>query len=404
MELRNQTRRQVDGISDYEYGDSDDDLYVGFVTQSSRNFSSIYNNTDTSAMANKSLLESVEHSDNYICIEIAQIVLQPSDIQLSTQKLQDIVKPNLGLVFRKPSQICIVMVDENKEIAFDLDQVAKFRFSDVTGQKEILLDMKKGFKKEFYEFPLKFLDVRLQTPVDPSRGKLDDATTIIFKICKDVDNSLIVKLINHIKQWKSTNVKPSPQYSIKNSQHSNDNTVNQEVKNKGSLIKPARDDLCEKQTIRSNTRITALDNDGNDESQVHNNNHVNDGITDWINESKEKHWTNDNINQVANSTITVQPEKRNVLKTSKNSNSDSELHITCIFITKKYALLISFDTYLKQLTALIEQRYNVKISMDRLYYRNHAREKISLIDEEDWDVAKKEAMNAETFRINLIIE
>ncbi|CAG8670932.1 11619_t:CDS:2, partial [Racocetra fulgida] len=277
MELRNRTRRQVDGISDYEYGDSDDDLYVSFETPSSRNSSSIYNSINTPAMAARSLLESVKHSDNYICIEIAQIVLQPSDIQLSTLKLQDMVKPNL-------------------EIAFNLDQVAKFRFSDVTGQKEILLDMKKGFKKEFYEFPLKCLDVRLQNPVDPSRGKLDDATTIIFKIYKDVDNSLIVKLINHIKQWKSTNVK-------------------------GSFIKSARDDLSEKPAIRSNNRITALENNGNDESQVHNNNHVNDGITDWI-ESKEKLWTNDDINQVANST--VQPEKRNSLKTSKHSNSDSE--------------------------------------------------------------------------------
>ncbi|RIB14869.1 hypothetical protein C2G38_2247985 [Gigaspora rosea] len=400
MELRN---RQVDGISDYEYGDSDDDLYVSFATPSSRNSSSIHNNIDTTVMAAGSLLESVKQSDNCVFIEIAQIVIQPLDIQLSTQKLQDKAKTNLGLVFRKPSQICIVMVDENKEIAFELDQVAKFRFSDVTGQKEILLDMKKGFKKYFYEFPLKSLDDRLQIPSDPSRGKLDDATTIKFKICKDVDNNLIVKLINHVKRWKSTNVKQLPQNNVENLQHSKDNIVNKEVKKKGSFIKPVQDDHCDKQTIRPNIGITALDNDVNDGYQTHNKSHVNDDITDWINENKEK-WTNDDISQASSSTNTVQPEKGNALKTSRNSHNDSELHITCMFITKKYALFVPFNIILKNLTALIEDRYNVKISMDRLYYSNHVGEKISLIDEEDWDVAKKEAMNAQTFRISLVIE
>ncbi|CAG8753498.1 14629_t:CDS:2, partial [Dentiscutata heterogama] len=179
----------------------------------------------------------------------------------------------------------------------------------------------------FYEFPLRSLDDRLQIPCDPSRGKLDDAATIIFKICKYVDNSLILKLINHIKRWKSTNVKQPPQYNAENSQHSKNNIVNQEVKKKGSLIKPARDDHCDKQAIRSNVGITALDNDVNNGSQTHNKNHVNDNITDWINENKEK-WTNNDKEKWTNNDKekwkNEDKEKRTNDDKEKRTNDDKE--------------------------------------------------------------------------------
>ncbi|CAG8831632.1 23505_t:CDS:2, partial [Gigaspora rosea] len=114
-----------------------------------------------------------------------------------------------------------------------------------------------------------------------------------------------------------------PQNNVENLQHSKDNIVNKEVKKKGSFIKPVQDDHCDKQTIRPNIGITALDNDVNDGYQTHNKSHVNDDITDWINENKEK-WTNDDISQASSSTNTVQPEKGNALKTSRNSHNDSE--------------------------------------------------------------------------------
>ena len=74
----------------------------------------------------------------------------------------------------------------------------------------------------------------------------------------------------------------------------------------------------------------------------------------------------------------------------------SKLYITFAFLVRSYAIVIPYETSLKDLINTIEQRYNVKVNRNTFYFKNAVNDRISIMDEEDWLVARfeaKEAMN-----------
>jgi len=50
---------------------------------------------------------------------------------------------------------------------------------------------------------------------------------------------------------------------------------------------------------------------------------------------------------------------------------------------------------------IIEQRYNIKVDLNNFYFKNAVDDKISIVDEEDWFVARFEAKEVMNNRIVL---
>ena len=74
----------------------------------------------------------------------------------------------------------------------------------------------------------------------------------------------------------------------------------------------------------------------------------------------------------------------------------AQLSITLAFLVRNYSIIIPYETSLKDLINTIEQRYNVKVNHSNFYFKNAVNDRINIVDEEDWFVARfeaKEVMN-----------
>ncbi|RIA86699.1 hypothetical protein C1645_807646 [Glomus cerebriforme] len=76
--------------------------------------------------------------------------------------------------------------------------------------------------------------------------------------------------------------------------------------------------------------------------------------------------------------------------------TEPQLYITFAFLIQSYAMVIPYETSLKDLINTIEQRYNIKVNPSNFYFKNAVNDRISIMDEGDWFVARfeaKEVMN-----------
>lgn len=69
----------------------------------------------------------------------------------------------------------------------------------------------------------------------------------------------------------------------------------------------------------------------------------------------------------------------------------AQLYITFAFLIQNYVIVIPYETSLKDLINTIEQRYNVKVNHSNLYFKNAVNDRINIVDEKDWLVARFEA-------------
>ncbi|CAG8617668.1 10059_t:CDS:2 [Acaulospora morrowiae] len=121
-----------------------------------------------------------------------------------------------------------------------------------------------------------------------------------------------------------------------------------------------------------------------------------DAIVSTVNGSNEITPSIDNLQSLEGS------DGMSEISGSTPNGNEALLHVTCIFMTRKYAMLMPFDTTLRQLVDKIEQSRKTKVSLSRLFYRNQIDDKISIFDEDDWSIAKKEAFITGSYMITLL--
>ncbi|KAG9287113.1 hypothetical protein G9A89_001007 [Geosiphon pyriformis] len=96
---------------------------------------------------------------------------------------------------------------------------------------------------------------------------------------------------------------------------------------------------------------------------------------------------------------TNQPElATSDVQLNKQYTNDSELRVNCVFIFRRHPLSIPFYLNLDQLLCLIENRVQTRLNRSRVYYINKKEEKMALVDDTDWAIAKWE-VNKERMEI-----
>ncbi|CAG8620612.1 12160_t:CDS:2 [Funneliformis mosseae] len=62
-------------------------------------------------------------------------------------------------------------------------------------------------------------------------------------------------------------------------------------------------------------------------------------------------------------------------------------------------MVIPYETSLNDLINIIDQHHNIKVNLNNLYFKNGIDDRINLVDEEDWIVARFEAKEAMSNKI-----
>ncbi|CAG8627255.1 9858_t:CDS:2, partial [Acaulospora colombiana] len=237
----------------------------------------------------------------FIKIDLCKLEIKENGSRILAANYQ-----KLSLVLRFiTSEICISLNNAIEEVVIPLDQIMKFR---VSNDRDITVEFKKNFEKFYFRYQQGPLNQREQISLDPSRGKLDGAQTILFVPAEWVDNNTLIFFGEGIKRLRF-----DPQNKIKEL-----------------------------------------------------------GI-------------NNNFSQNENDSYRAPNEK--------------ELHVTCSFLTKTYALQVPDDITFEEILNNVQTRYKVEVNPNRVTYKNQVNEIITLIDEEDWEAAKWEAKKAKSYYI-----
>ncbi|CAG8542665.1 1242_t:CDS:2 [Diversispora eburnea] len=265
------------------------------------------------------------------------------------------------------------------EIAIPVDQLQKFQY---TSERFLVLAFKENFVRIYNEFPHDNLDYRIQIPNDPSQGQLDEVNKIIFSFDDSVEDKTVHKLAREIKNWPNkSGLTPLNLLNGRNVQnlnfHSNNLTrENSNLSTMSLLDTDVGDELKDFKPLLQPSNVQKLPSQlssisSSDQSDVRT---FQNGETDGMSEFSD-----------------VTPP-----------DNDELIHVTCSFLTRKYAMLIPHDRTLKDLINEIEQTRNTKISLNRLFYKNQVNDKIDIVDDDDWKIAKKEARISKINMITLL--
>ncbi|PKK63782.1 hypothetical protein RhiirC2_854799 [Rhizophagus irregularis] len=410
---------------------------------------------------------------DYVIFECTHLKTLPSGQFYPGETPRSLNKPPLALILRIiTNEICIVLVEKKKEISIPLEQLRRFAINE---KRDIELEMKRKFRKFFYEYPLGEIDFRIQIAIDPLGGLLDDTTTIVFSPCDYVEDKRYLKLSNEMKRLRFNKENPKKQIPQLNDQEKSDKLQHNESSDMNQVstcqhIQSFNDHKrsfnqepqynCKNLNITgdgvksfekdypSKFVVTAQNVEKPNVTKGEPVHFRNKSIAEWISKTNNENimdspMTPPTIKSREEATIQLEKQVNNLFITSvangepnhslldmddreimnltrnikdpisvsklinrhealsdkryenENSNTsfitEAQLYITFAFLIQNYVIVIPYETSLKDLINTIEQRYNVKVDHSNLYFKNAVNDRINIVDEEDWLVARFEA-------------
>ncbi|CAG8620631.1 12161_t:CDS:2 [Funneliformis mosseae] len=152
-------------------------------------------------------LKAAKNLPDYVIFECAHLKILPLEQYYPEEGLRFLNKSPLALVLRIiTNEICIVLIEKKKEISLPLEHL--FRFT-INERRDIELEMKREFKKFYYEYPLGELGFRIQIAMDPLGGFLDKITTIVFSPWYYVEDEIYLRLTCEMRRLRFNKPKES---------------------------------------------------------------------------------------------------------------------------------------------------------------------------------------------------
>ncbi|GBC08142.1 hypothetical protein RclHR1_07920017 [Rhizophagus clarus] len=372
---------------------------------------------------------------DYVIFECAHLKILPSGKFYPGENSCFLNKPSLALILRiTTNEICIVLIEKKKEISIPLEQLCRFVINE---KRDIELEMRRKFRKSVSGSCL------MWRTIDPLGGLLDDVTTIVFSPFDYIEDKQYLKLNNEMKRLRFSKLNHHHQEkSDKNeSSYMVRSFKNQERQNiTGDGSKSFEKDYLSNFVVTAQNVKEPYVTEG---KPVHSRNK---SIAEWISQtnnenimSREEVTTQfeKQVNNLCNTSVAngepshslLDMDDREIMNLARNKFeikepisvskiinrnealsdkryenenlntsfiTEAQLSITFAFLIQNYVIVIPYETSLKDLINTIEQRYNVKVNHSNLYFKNAVNDRISIVDEEDWLIARfeaKEVMN-----------
>ncbi|CAI2188909.1 3200_t:CDS:2 [Funneliformis geosporum] len=390
-------------------------------------------------------LKAAKSLPEYVIFECAHLKILPLEQYFPEEQEHSrcLNKPPLALVLRiVTNEICIVLAEKKLEISFPLEHLCRFAINE---RRDIELGLKREFRKIFYEYPLGKLDSRIQIAMDPLGGFLDKITTIVFSPWCYVEDEMYLRLTCEMRKLRfnkegskkqTTNMLTRFQEPSNQLQHNENEFVNvsRRINQDKSFSQEQEQPSVASEHVHSfrkdyPSRLTAVNIPkevvsvgpvrSHNESIFERNNKTNSSnTTDLPTANSPKAKVSNKCLLDMNcrelmSFLNNKPEEDDSISISRQINynepftnkqyeseincsgtlcvAEPQLDITCAFLTRCYTMVIPYETSLKDLINIIEQQHNIKVNINNLYFKNGADDRINLVDEEDWIVARLEA-------------